>query len=97
MCSNLYSSYGPTETTTVAFGPASVVERIPGAVGYIQPGALVQILDASGRVLPPMPDGSIRIRSDYMASEYVGDPEATAAQFRDGYFYTGDVLPYNAG
>ena len=26
-----------------------------------------------------------------MASEYVGDPEATAAQFRDGYFYTGDV------
>jgi len=91
MCSNLYSSYGATETTTVAFGPASVVERIPGAVGYIQPSALVQVLDASGRVLPPMRDGSIQIRSDYMASEYVGDPEATAAQFRDGYFYTGDV------
>ena len=86
MCSNLYSSYGATETTTVAFGPASVVERIPGAVGYIQPGALVQILDASGRVLPPMRDGSIRIRSDYMASEYVATPRQRQRSFGTATF-----------
>jgi acyl-CoA synthetase (AMP-forming)/AMP-acid ligase II len=32
MCSNLYSSYGSTETTTVAFGPATMTEGIAGGV-----------------------------------------------------------------
>ena len=31
MCQNLYSSYGSTETSTVAFGPSSVLEKVPGA------------------------------------------------------------------
>jgi cyanophycin synthetase len=91
MCSNLYSSYGATETSTVAFAPANVIEHMPGAVGYVQPSARVEVLDPSGRVLPPLCDGSIRICSEYMANGYVGDPEATDAQFRNGYFYTGDV------
>src|SRR6185312_16178962 len=52
MCQNLYSSYGSTETTTVAFGPASVLERVPGAVGYVQPGVTVEVVDDDGRVLP---------------------------------------------
>ncbi len=91
MCPNLYSSYGATETTTVAFGPASVVERVAGAVGYVQPGAVVQAVDGSGRVLPPLRDGVLRVRTDHMADGYVGDPDATQAQFRDGYFYTGDI------
>ena len=29
MCKNLYSTYGATETNTVAFGPASVTEANP--------------------------------------------------------------------
>jgi acyl-CoA synthetase (AMP-forming)/AMP-acid ligase II len=41
--------------------------------------------------LAPLRDGSLRIRSDHMASGYVGDPEATQAFFRDGYFYSGDI------
>jgi acyl-CoA synthetase (AMP-forming)/AMP-acid ligase II len=73
MCQNLYSSYGSTETTTVAFGPASVTERVPGAVGYVQPGVVVEIVDSAGKLLPPLSDGALRIRSDHMASEYVGD------------------------
>jgi acyl-CoA synthetase (AMP-forming)/AMP-acid ligase II len=91
MCQNLYSSYGSTETTTVAFGPASVLERMPGAVGYIQPGVTVEAVDNSGNVLPPMHDGELRIRSDLMADRYVGDPESTQQYFRDGCFYSGDV------
>jgi acyl-CoA synthetase (AMP-forming)/AMP-acid ligase II len=91
MCQNLYSSYGSTETTSVAFGPASVLEKVPGAVGYVQPGATVEVIDKSGARLPPLHDGALRIRSDHMASGYVGDPEATQRFFRDGYFYTGDV------
>jgi acyl-CoA synthetase (AMP-forming)/AMP-acid ligase II len=91
MCQNLYSSYGSTETTTVAFGPASVLERVQGAVGYIQPGVVVEAIDPLGTILPPLRDGSLRIRSDHMADGYVGDPEASNAMFRDGYFYSGDL------
>jgi acyl-CoA synthetase (AMP-forming)/AMP-acid ligase II len=91
MCQNLYSSYGATETSTVAFGPASVIEQAPGAVGYIQPGAIIEAIDGSGNRLPPMRDGLLRIRSRQMATEYIGDPEATELFFRNGYFYTGDI------
>jgi acyl-CoA synthetase (AMP-forming)/AMP-acid ligase II len=91
MCQNLYSSYGSTETTTVAFGPASVLERVPGAVGYIQPGVIVEAVDKTGTTLPPLRDGSLRIRSTHMVTGYVGDPESTQTFFRDGYFYSGDI------
>ena len=91
LCQNLYSSYGSTETTTVALGPASVLERVPGAVGYVQPGVVVEAIDGSGNVLPPQRDGALRIRTDHMAEGYVGDPETTWAFFRDGYFYSGDI------
>lgn len=90
LCQNLYSSYGSTETTTVAFGPASVLERTPGAVGYVQPGVLVEIVDKAGNVLPPLKDGALRIQTGHLADRYIGDPETTKALFRDGYFYPGD-------
>jgi acyl-CoA synthetase (AMP-forming)/AMP-acid ligase II len=75
----------------VAFGPASVLERVPGAVGYVQPGVVVEATDGSGRVLPPGRDGLLRIRTDHMAAGYVGDPETTKAFFCDGYFSSGDI------
>ena len=91
MCHNLYSSYGSTEVKSVAFGPASVLESIPGAVGYIQPGVTAEIIDKSGMVLPPLKDGALRVRTAHMATGYVGDEEATQTFFRDGYFYIGDI------
>jgi acyl-CoA synthetase (AMP-forming)/AMP-acid ligase II len=91
MCQNLYISYGSTETSTAAFGSASLLERIPGAVGYVQPGVIVQAVDGSGQVLPPMRNGVLRIRSAHMAESYLGDPATTKKVFRDGYFYSEDV------
>lgn len=91
MCQNLYSSYGSTETTTVAFGPASVLERVAGAVGYVEPGVKIEAIDETGTILPPQREGTLRIRTDHMASGYVGDPETTQEYFRDGFFYSGDV------
>jgi acyl-CoA synthetase (AMP-forming)/AMP-acid ligase II len=91
MCQNLYSSYGSTETTTVAFGPASVLEKVAGAVGYVEPGVTVEAIDRTGRILPPQRDGLLRIRANHMARSYVGDPETTQEFFRDGYFYSGDI------
>jgi acyl-CoA synthetase (AMP-forming)/AMP-acid ligase II len=91
MCQNLYSSYGSTETTTVAFGPASVIEATSGAVGFVLPGVLVEAVDESGDVLPPSRDGALRIRTSHMVAGYCGDPDATKTFFRDGYFYSGDT------
>jgi acyl-CoA synthetase (AMP-forming)/AMP-acid ligase II len=91
MCQNLYCSYGATESGGMAFGPASVLETVPGAVGYPQPGVTLEIVDHAGNALPPLGDGLVRIRSDYMATEYVGDPEASRLFFRNGYFYSGDI------
>jgi acyl-CoA synthetase (AMP-forming)/AMP-acid ligase II len=68
-----------------------VLERVPGAVGYIQPGVTVQAVDGSDQVLPPLQDGVLRVRNSHMVSGYLGDPETTKAVFRDGYFYSGDV------
>jgi acyl-CoA synthetase (AMP-forming)/AMP-acid ligase II len=91
MCQNLYSSYGSTETSTVAFGPASLLERIPGAVGFVQPGVTIEAVNQSDEVMPPLQDGVLRIRNEHMGEGYVGDPEASKSAFRDGYFYTGDI------
>jgi long-chain acyl-CoA synthetase len=91
MCQNLYSSYGSTETSTVAFGPASVLERIPGSVGFVQPGVIIEAVNGLGEIMPSLHDGLLRIRNAHMGNGYVGDPEASAKVFRDGYFYTGDV------
>jgi acyl-CoA synthetase (AMP-forming)/AMP-acid ligase II len=91
MCQNLYSSYGATETSTVAFAPATVLHSVPGAVGYIQPGVVIEAVDNSDKVLPPGNEGLLRVRSYQMAEGYIGDPETTRRFFRGGYFYTGDI------
>jgi acyl-coenzyme A synthetase/AMP-(fatty) acid ligase len=91
MCQRLYTTYGATETTTVAVGPASLIDVVPGAVGFVLPGVTVEALDKSGNVLPPGQNGALRIQSHHMASGYVGDPEATRTFFRDGYFHSGDI------
>ena len=91
LCQNLYCTYGTTETAGVTFGPANIIEAIPGAVGYVQPGANVEIVDRSGQMLPPGHNGSVRIRSIHAAKEYVGDPETSRLFFRDGCFYPGDI------
>ncbi len=91
MCQNVYSTYGATETTTVALGPASMIEDAPGAVGFVLPGVTVEAVDDSDQVLPPKQDGLLRIRSHNMVTGYYGDPETSRAFFRDGWFYSGDI------
>jgi acyl-CoA synthetase (AMP-forming)/AMP-acid ligase II len=90
MCQNLYSSYGSTEVGTVAFGPANVLTETPGAVGYVEPGVTVEILDDAGQILPAGREGMVRIRTAHIAKGYIGDPQTTAKSFRDGCFYPGD-------
>lgn len=90
MCQNLFTSYGSTEVTTCAFGPAEITSKTPGAVGFVGPGYAIDVIDANGRSLPAGQEGTIRIRSPHAASGYLNDPEASAKMFRNGGFYPGD-------
>ncbi len=92
-CSTLRMSYGATEVGRVAAGPTTLVDRHPGAVGMVEPGITVEIVDPKGvRSLPARP-GMVRMKSDFMVGSYAGQAAATGprAPFRDGWFYPGDI------
>ncbi len=88
---NLYVGYGSAETAGVARGPVETLAQHPGAVGWVDPGVLVEVVDADGRPLPAGSEGVVRVRSPYAIAAYLGDAEANAQAFRDGWFYPGDV------
>jgi len=75
--------YGLTEFTPVSRNMRGSARG--GTVGPVCDGVSVGIAD---------PDesgcGEIRIRADAMSRGYFGNPGATAAAFRDGWFHTGD-------
>ena len=89
MCTNLFSTYGATETGGVAVAAAHAIADTPGAVGYVVPGTTVEIVDDNGRALAPGYEGSVRIRTT--VTGYVGNPPESQSAFRDGWFYPGDI------
>ncbi|MBS0644551.1 MAG: long-chain fatty acid--CoA ligase [Proteobacteria bacterium] len=91
LCPNVFIHAGSSETGRIAFGPASAMDGRTDAAGFVTPGITVQALDESGRVLPPGEAGLLRIQSDSNADGYFNDPEATARDFRDGWYYSGDI------
>jgi len=83
-------NYGATETGTVAMGMLKDLDR-PDAAGFICPWARIEAVDAKGLPVPVDEVGEIRIRSDNLCAGYLDDPAATAAMFRDGWFWPGDL------
>ena len=92
MCAKITLAYGSTEAGSMATGDATLIERHPGAVGFVRDAAKVQIVDAQDRPLPHGQPGIVRVASPYMVHAYVhgADAAASAAVFRDGWFYPGD-------
>jgi acyl-CoA synthetase (AMP-forming)/AMP-acid ligase II len=91
MCTNLYSTYGATETGGVAVAPAHAVAGTPGAVGFVAPGGAVEIVYEDGTALPAGREGSVRIRTPQMVAGYVGRGAESETAFRGGWFYPGDI------
>ena len=71
--------YGATETCIVSANRPE--DNHVGSVGLPFPGIEVEIAA----------DGEILLRGPNVMHGYYGQPEATAAVLRDGWFYTGDV------
>jgi long-chain acyl-CoA synthetase len=78
--------FGATETAPiVSGGPFAPLHH--GTVGRPYPATTVGIAD----------DGEILVRGPQVFRGYRGDPEATAAALRDGWYHTGDLGELTTG
>jgi oxalate---CoA ligase len=87
----LVEAYGMTEAAhQMASNPLPPAERRPGTVG--QPtGIEIAALDDDWLPVPAGAEGEVAVRGPSVVDHYLGNPAATAASFRDGWFRTGDV------
>ncbi|WP_293677374.1 class I adenylate-forming enzyme family protein [uncultured Phenylobacterium sp.] len=83
--------YGATEIGTIALGFAAGLEDAPDQIGIVPSGITVEFIGDDGRPVPDGEAGEIRVRGPRIVPGYIGDPQATAERFRDGWFHTGDL------
>jgi len=91
LCSNLIFYYGTTETSTISSAPAHALRSVEGTVGYVAPDVSVHIVDNNGKILEPLHEGSVRVKTPVAVGGYLDDLAQTKTLFRDGYFDTGDI------
>jgi len=87
----LVEAYGMTEAAhQMSSNPLPPAERRPGTVGQAT-GVEITPLDEDWRPVPAGTEGEVAVRGPSVVDEYLDNPAATAASFRDGWFRTGDV------
>ena len=94
----LVHSYGLTETSPIltTLGWAQHLAGLEGgerlrSVGRPLVGVELRIVDDEGDDVSPGAAGEVAVRAPNVAAGYLDRPEETAAVFRDGWFFTGDV------
>ncbi|MBP1686418.1 MAG: AMP-dependent synthetase and ligase [Deltaproteobacteria bacterium] len=90
------NGYGLTETSSLVSLNAGrdYMER-PLSAGLALPICDLRVLDDRGRELPRGAAGELWIRGPNVVRGYWNKPEATAANFRDGWFRTGDIVRFD--
>jgi crotonobetaine/carnitine-CoA ligase len=95
---DIYANYGSTEMPApLRCHPDD--ELVPGYCGRVADGFEARIVDAHDVDLGPAQAGEFVVRSSRpwrLCPEYVGNPEATAAAWRNGWFHSGDMLRRDA-
>ena len=92
----LLERYGMTEIGMALSNPLHG-ERRPGYVGAPLPGVELRLVDEDGAAPPDGSPGEIQVRGELVFREYWRNPEATASEFVDGWFKTGDVAVLEDG
>lgn len=88
----LFVMYGQTEATArLAVLPPERAADKHGSIGIPIPGVELRVLDPEGRELPPGEIGELVARGENVTAGYLDAPEETAAVFRDGALFTGDL------
>jgi len=83
LCRNIIVSYSSTEASTVAIAPYDMIAGIPDAVGFVVPEVKVEIVDASGALLPVGAEGFVRVQTPF------SDALAAGAELK--WYYPGDI------
>ncbi|NXI94615.1 ACSM3 synthetase, partial [Psophia crepitans] len=91
---DIYEGYGQTETVTICANMKGMKIK-PGSLGKAVPPYDVQIIDDHGAVLPAGQEGNIGVRVQprrpfCLFSEYLDNPEKTAASVCGNFYVTGD-------
>lgn len=90
-CGSLATTYGATETGSIATGDTSLIDRHPGAAGFLRSGVVAEIVDEDDRPVPAGQAGILRVKTSYMVAGYEDAGALSGAGvFRDGWFYPGD-------
>jgi acetyl-CoA synthetase len=91
---DIFDAYGQTETAVLVANYRALAVR-PGSMGKPVPGWIVDVHDENGARAADDVVGNIAVKVTDpppvgLFEEYVGQPQANARSFRDGWYYTGD-------
>jgi oxalate---CoA ligase len=86
----MLQAYGMTEAShQMTSAPLPPGQRPPGSVG-VPAGAAVRVVDDSWTDVAEGAPGEVAVSGPGLTSGYLGNPDANAEAFRDGWFRTGD-------
>lgn len=84
-------NYGLSETAPTHYNPPQPSVRKECSIGKALDMYEVKIVDDKDKEIPTGEIGELVMRGDSVINSYFNDPQETAAAFRDGWFYSGDV------
>ena len=86
--------WGMSETTSLGIANPLMGMKKVGGIGIPFPDTDIRIVDVEQglEAVKPGEPGELLIRSPLVMKEYYGNPEETAAQIRDGWLSTGDIV-----
>ena len=89
---SLFIMYGQTEATArLSFVPPERLEEKLGSIGRGMPGVTLRVLNEVGQDVKPGELGEVVAAGGNVTLGYWKAPEETAAMFRNGALYTGDL------
>jgi len=91
---NVFHLYASTEAGLIAL--LRPQERADGGVGRVVQGIEVRAEGEDGAPLAAGQVGRLACRAPWIPREYPYNPQASAARFRDGWFYPGDLASIDA-
>ncbi|WP_244095810.1 AMP-binding protein [Rhodoferax ferrireducens] len=88
----LMNAYGATETSSpAAIMPADMTNGRTDSVGITVPCGEICVVDETGCEMPHGKIGELWIKGPMVVGGYWNNPEATATEFCDGYWRSGDI------
>jgi len=92
---NINQIYGTNECGLAAITTPEDQDAFPGTSGRLLSGFDGEIVDEDDAILPPNHVGLLRIKGANFPTTYVNNPEATKHQFKNGWYYPGDLAALN--